>query len=355
MEADLEIRLLFLSLFRPVRTDSALKLEWFPAAAVTAGLRVRGLHLPVRTRRRGCMQSYDVVTIGGGPAGLAGALWLARYRLSTCLFDSNQPRNAPTWAVHGYLGLPDPPPETLRQVGREQAIAAGATIVDATVAGVSGASDDFMVTTTTGSAVRARRILFATGLRDIIPEIRGLSSFYGTSIWHCPDCDGPGIEGLRVGVIGWGRKIAVFCMEMLTWTDRLTILTHGHSPDFPERSRQALERFGIGLRTTAIDRIEGAHGHVQRVAFTDGTAEPFDALFFHIAYGPGCSIPAELGCEADEEGILQVDADCQTTVAGVYAAGDITPGSKLAIRSAAEGTRAAVGIYRSLLPHERRV
>ena len=109
------------------------------------------------------------------------------------------------------------------------------------------------------------------------------------------------------------------------------------------------------MNTSPIKAIEGSSGAVERVVYADGGSEPFDALFFHIAYGPGCGIPAALGCEADDEGILKVDSNLQTTVPGVYAAGDITPGSKLAIRAAAEGTRAAIGIYRSLLPRERRV
>jgi thioredoxin reductase len=299
--------------------------------------------------------AYDAVVIGGGPAGLAGALWLARYRLRTCVVDAGDPRNATTWAVHGYLGVPDPAPDELRRIGRDQAVAAGADYVEATVVDVAGEVGDFEVKLADGPGIGARRILFATGLRDIIPEIPGLMDHYGTSIWHCPDCDGPGITGMRVGVIGWGRQIAAFCMEMLTWTDQLTILTHGHRPDMPDRARAALDRFDIEVVTEPIARIEGSEGLVQRVVHADGSRRRFDSLFFHIAYGPGCSIPAELGCDADEEGILQVDSDFQTTVPGVYAAGDITAGSKLAIRCAADGTRAAIGIYRSLLPRERRV
>jgi thioredoxin reductase len=300
-------------------------------------------------------ERYDVIVVGGGPTGLAAALWLARYTLRVCLFDAGNPRNAPTWAVHGYLGLEDPAPEDLRRVGRAQASAAGAQLVDATVRDVTGEIDGFTIELEDGRSTRAARVLFATGLRDIIPEIPGLLDHYGTSIWHCPDCDGPGIAGMKVGVIGWGRQIAAFCMEMLTWTDDLVILTHGHEPDLPDRSREALNRFGIEVHTGSIARIEGAEGLVQKIVHTDGTERRFDALFFHIAYGPGCSIPANLGCGADDGGILEVDENFETTVPGVYAAGDITPGSKLAIRGAADGTRAAVGIYRSLLPPERRV
>lgn len=298
---------------------------------------------------------YDAVVIGGGPAGLACVLWLARYRLRARLFDSGDPRNAPTWAVHGYLGLKDIAPMQLRRIGREQALSAGAEIEAATVLSVSGEKDAFDVELTDGRHVGARRVVFATGLRDIIPEIPGLQEFYGTSIWHCPDCDGPTVQDLRVGVIGWGRSIVAFCMEMLTWTDRMTVLTHGKDAEMPPESREALRRFNLDLRTEAIERLEGSDGAVERVVLRGGEELAVDAMFFHIAYGPGCSIPAELGCEADEDGSLLVDADHETSVAGIYAAGDITRGSKLAIRAAAEGTRAAIGVRRSLLPPERQV
>jgi thioredoxin reductase (NADPH) len=94
---------------------------------------------------------------------------------------------------------------------------------------------------------------------------------------------------------------------------------------------------------------------VETAVFVDGSEERFDSIFFHIATGPGCSIPAALGCKADEEGILEVDNDFNTNVPGIFAAGDVTPGSKSALRAASEGARAAIGIYRSLLPEERKV
>lgn len=300
-------------------------------------------------------EEYDAVVIGGGPAGLACALWLARYRARVRLFDSGDPRNAPTWAVHGYLGLEDIAPMQLRRIGREQALSAGAEIEAATVASVAGKIDEFEVRLTDGRSVRARRVVFATGLRDIIPEIPGLLDFYGTSIWHCPDCDGPGVQDLRIGVIGWGRSIVAFCMEMLTWTDSITVFTHGRESEMPPHALDALGRFGLPLRTEPIARLEGRDGKVERVVLGGGEEIEVDAMFFHIAYGPGCSIPAELDCNADDEGMLIVDHDFETSVPGIYAAGDITHGSKLAIRAAADGTRAAVGVRRSLLPPERKV
>jgi thioredoxin reductase len=298
---------------------------------------------------------YDVVVIGGGPAGLSGALWLARYRRKVRVFDAEDPRNAATWAVHGYPGLHDIAPQDLRKTLKLQAVDAGAEYERGVVLTVEGEQDDFKVTLEDGRVFGARRLLLATGLKDIVPEIPGLQDFYGSSIWHCPDCDGPSVVDRKVGVIGWGRQIAAYCMYFLTWTERLTVLTHGHPPDLEEKARAALERWNIPVREDVIERLEGEGGQVQRVVYHDGSTEDYDALFFHIASGPGSSFAADMGCQADEDGILEIDKEYQTTVPGVYAAGDIVPGSRLAIRAASEGVRAAVGIHKSLIDDDRRL
>ncbi|MBB4638297.1 thioredoxin reductase [Longimicrobium terrae] len=298
---------------------------------------------------------YDAIVIGGGPAGLAGGLWLARYRRKVRIFDTEDPRNAVTWGVHGYLGLQDPPPAELRRIGKLQAVDAGAEYERCTVVSITGGKDEWMLETEDGRTFGARRILMATGLRDIKPEIEGLDDFYGSSIWHCPDCDGLSAADKNVGVIGWGRQIAAFCMYMLTWTDKLTILTDGHPAEIEDAAKRALERWNIPVREDVIERLEGKDGIVEQVVFADGSTQQFEAMFFHIASGPGSTFPADLGCQADEDGILEVDRDFETTVPGLYAAGDITPGSRLAMRAAADGIRAALGIHKSLIPDDRRL
>lgn len=300
---------------------------------------------------------YDVVVVGGGPAGLASALWLARYRRKVRVFDAEDPRNAASWAVHGYPGIQDPTPVELRRTLKLQAVDAGAEYEPACVERVEGEEDRFTVALADGRTFGARRVLIATGLRDIVPEIPGLQTFYGGSIWHCPDCDGPSVPGKRLGIIGWGRGIVHFCLYMLTWTDRMTVLTHGREPEMDDDARAALARWSIPIRTDAIERLEGNEGtqQVERVVFEDGEEMEVDAMFFHIAVGPGSTLPVDLGCEADEDGLLRVDSDFRTTVPGVYAAGDITPGSRLTVRAAYEGVRGAVAIHKSLIPAERRI
>ena len=298
---------------------------------------------------------YDAIVIGGGPAGLAAALWLARYRRTVRLFDAQDPRNKETWAVHGYFGVDDPPPLELRRIGREQAGSAGAELEAAVVKTVGGAIDGFQVTLADDRVFRSRRLLFATGLKDIVPEVPGFDDFYGSSIWHCPDCDGPSVVGKKVGILGWGTSIAKYALYFLIWTDQLTVLTHSHPKDMSDEALATLKEYGIPVNQKAITALEGAEGKLERVAFHDGTSEDFEALFFHVACGPGSTLPQDIGCEVDDEGILQVDKEFATSVPGVYAAGDITPGARLVVRAAFEGTRAAMGIHKSLIPEEERI
>lgn len=300
-------------------------------------------------------EQYDVIVIGGGPAGLAAALWLRRYRRTVRLFDAQDPRNKETWAVHGYFGVDDPSPLELRRIGRQHATDAGAELEAAVVKMVRGRVDDFTVTLADDREFRSRRLLFATGLKDIKPEIPGFDELYGTSIWHCPDCDGPYVEGKKVGIIGWGTSIAKFALYFLIWTDDLTVLTHSHARDMSPEAVETLAQHGIGVDKRAITRLEGENGKLESVVFHDGHREPFDALFFHIATGAGSTLPQDMGCRIDAEGILEVDRDFETTIPGVYAAGDITPGTRLVIRAAYEGTRAAMGIHKSLIPQEEKV
>jgi thioredoxin reductase len=300
-------------------------------------------------------EAYDVVIIGGGPAGLSAGLWLARYRRRTIVVDAGDPRNAETWAVHGYPGVDEVAPYELRRRLREQAITAGSEIRAAMVNAVEGREDDFRVTLSDGHELRARRVLLCTGLKDILPEIPGFDELYGKSIWHCPDCDGPGVQGKKVGIIGWGTAIAKYALYFLVWTDQLTVLTHSHDRDMSPEALEALAEQGIRVDKRAITRLDGENGKLRCVVYHDGEEEPFDALFFHIATGAGSTLPQDMGCTIDAEGILEVDKDFATTVPGVYAAGDITPGTRLVVRAAYEGTRAAMGIHKSLIPPEEKV
>jgi thioredoxin reductase len=312
-------------------------------------------------------QIYDCIVIGAGPAGLSAALFLARYRRRVLTFHHNSPRNLYSHGVHGFLGHHGIMPEELLARGRDEVTQHGGLIVEGCVTNVEKIADEhFRVSTGDGEngeedfrqSFEARRILLATGLRDLTPDCPGFPDFYGVTVHHCPDCDGYEVSDKRVAVLSRGHEAIGFTLNLLTWTDKLTLLTNGDEGDIQAEHRAKLDRFKIPLMKERIKALEGntETKHIERVRFEDGGALECDALFFNLGTEMSGELHEMLGCQLDEEcGLIAVDDEQQTSVPGVYAAGDITPHSQLAIVAAAEGAMAAIHIHKSLIPQERRI
>lgn len=292
----------------------------------------------------------DVVVVGGGPAGLSAALWLGRYDRSVRVYDAGTGRNQPAGGVHGYPGLRDPTPAQLRSELRGQAGEAGATIVTDNVARVEGEKGRFLLTTDSDEQIACARIVLAYGLRDYIPAIPGFEEHYGRAVFHCPDCDGPTVRGRSVGVLGWDRPAAALALFLLNWTQDVTLLAHGCRIEIDDRGLDTLSSAGIAIRPEPVERAVGSGGALGGVRLEGGDRVELSAIFFHLGYEPRCELANTLGCALDEQGAIIVDRGQETSVQGVYAAGDITGPPHLAIAAAAEGVRAALTAHRSLLP-----
>jgi thioredoxin reductase len=299
--------------------------------------------------------TYDCIIIGGGPAGLTCAIFLGRYRRNVLLIHDNKPRNYASRAIHGFLGQHDIPPNELLARGRAEAAKAGVEISEGTVSNVCRNGDVFEVITSSGKW-RGRRVVLAYGVRDKLPDIPNLERYYGGSIFHCPDCDGYEVTGKRVAVIGWGKKAVGLALKLLQWTDQLTVLTHGHEREWSKEHTSKLLSHGIGIKDEKINGLEGDGDIVKAAVLSTGERVAVDAMFFTIGVERSCTLAEELGCEVDgEKPNIVVDDHKQTTVEGVYAVGDLVPGSQLAITSAADGAIAAIAVNRSLLPPSRLV
>jgi thioredoxin reductase len=298
---------------------------------------------------------HDCIIIGGGPAGLTCAVFLGRYRRRVLLLDNGKPRNYASRAIHGFLGQHGIPPAELLARGREEARQAGVTICDATVEKVNRVGDSFEVITT-AATFRARRIVLAYGVRDIVPDVPEIERYYGGSIFHCPDCDGYEVTGKRVGVIGWGKRAVSLSLKLLTWTDQLTIFTHGQPRGWSNAQTTKLLKNGIGTKDERIVALVGRDAQVDAAVLSTGERVSVAALFFSIGVERSCALAEDLHCKVDKNrpNIL-VDDSKRTSVEGVYAVGDLAPGAQLAITSAADGAIAALAIHRSLLPPLRRL
>lgn len=300
-------------------------------------------------------ETLDVLVVGGGFAGLAAALWLARFHRRVRVCDSGVPRNEPTWAVHGYPGIPDVPPHELRHLIREQAAAAGAQLVEGRVASVEGEKNSFRGRLDSGEEVRARRVLLAYGLRDRLPGLPGVEALYGISVFHCPDCDGPSMARAHVAVFGRDRAAANLALYLAHWAETTTLLTGGEAPDLETEALETLRRAPIALREEPIAELEARSGRLAAIRFQSGESLPVEGLFFHLGADDASDVARRIGCAFDEEGYVRTDSSGETTVEGLYAAGDITGHPHLAVWASAEGVRAALAIHRSLLPQSLRV
>ncbi|HUP89691.1 MAG TPA: NAD(P)/FAD-dependent oxidoreductase [Longimicrobiales bacterium] len=298
------------------------------------------------------MTDYEAIVVGGGPAGITTGLWLARYRRKVLVLDSGRPRNDATWAVHGYPGIVDPPPHELRRILNDQAVAAGAEREAAIVVSIKGEKNDFNIMLEDDRCISARRVVLAYGRQDVLPEIEGLDELYGISVFHCPDCDGPSMLDQRVGVYGNDRSAAILALYLLTWAKKVTLLTDGYELNVKDEARKVVSHYGIDVVDNKIRCLCRDGDRLSAVEFNDGDALPLDGLFFHLGSHPSTDIAHHLGCERDEDGNLVVDNSHETSVPGIYGAGDLIGGPYLAVNAAANGAKTAIAVHKSLLPPE---
>jgi thioredoxin reductase len=301
------------------------------------------------------MSVYDVAIVGGGPAGLTAAQWLGRYLHSVVLVDSGDPRNWQTRGINGYLGLPGVTPAVLRGAGRDDARKWGAELVDGCVDLVVRDGEHFRVSLESGRLIESRRLLLAYGVKDIWPDIPGLEHCYGETAYHCPDCDGHQTRGKKTAVVGVGRKAVGLALDLATWTRELVVCTNGHDPDLTAPLLARLDALNIPVLVSRVRRMVNTDGRLTALELEDGMQLDCDLLFFSIGHYPADDLAQRLGCERNDEGCIVVDDRFETTVADVYAAGDITPGTQIALAAAAGGAKAAVAIHHSLLSPELRL
>ena len=296
--------------------------------------------------------AFDVAIVGGGPAGLSASIFLARFLHSVVVIDSGDPRNWETRGINAFLGLPSITPADLRAKGRDEARKYGVKLVDDCVQSVAKASDDrFALTLDSGGDYNARRLLLAIGLKDVWPDIPGLGRVYGETAHVCPDCDGYEARDKKTVVIGNGRKAVGMALNLATWTRDIIICTNGLPPemDQPEYCEK-LDRSNVPVITDRVLRVGESRGKLHCLELEGGMSLDAEKLFFAIGQYPADDLGAQLGCKRDAGGHIVVDRLYNTSVENVFAAGDIVPGSQLAIAAAADGAIAALSIHKSLVP-----
>lgn len=300
--------------------------------------------------------TYDVVIVGGGPAGLNCALWLSRYMHKVLVIDAGDPRNWETRGIHGYLGLEGIAPPELRKRGRAECERFGTSFASARVSAVERTADDhFRIALQDGVTVTAARLVLAIGVQDQWPAAPGLERCYGSTAHVCPDCDGYEALNKKTVVIASGRKAVGMALALTTWTRQIVICTNGEPANVTQQQLGKLDALNIPILEARITCVMSANGEAQSVDLEGGMRLDCDQIFFSIGQEPADDLGATLGCKRDDIGRVITDDHFHTSVHNVYAAGDTIHGPQLAIAAAAGGAVAAVSIHHSLLPEGRKL
>jgi len=299
---------------------------------------------------------WDVVIVGGGPAGLSAALNLARARRRVLVLDSNRPRNSATFRSHGFLSRDGISPLELRRLGREELEAyPNASYERAVVNAVTPLREgralpealdgrfaiDSTYTTTT--------LVIATGLREQQPALPSLRQFYGTSIHSCMECDGYEYSDRPIALIGESNDLAARALLLSQWSRDLVVFTNGVGV-VSEGDEARLGELGIRVDRRLVADVAGDRDGVTGVVLADGETIPRVGVFVRPQYTPALDYIEPLGVARDSDDLIVVDAVGRTSVTGVYAIGDCTPpGPQQLIVAAGQGGIVAAAINRDLL------
>ncbi|WP_326950534.1 NAD(P)/FAD-dependent oxidoreductase [Amycolatopsis sp. NBC_01307] len=292
--------------------------------------------------------SYDVVVVGGGAAGLNAALMLGRARRRVAVVDGGAPRNAPAAHMHGFLSRDGLPPDELLKIGREELAGYGVDLVDDDVTSLE---PGFTLRLAGDRVLTARRVLYATGVHDDLPDLPGLRESWGTDAVTCPYCHGYEVRDRPLGVLGTEAASVEHALLVRQWSPDVVYFAHTAPPSEEDRTR--LDARGIRVVEGTVTAVRREDGELTGVELGSRFV-PRAALFIRTRTVPHDAHLRELGC-AVENDVVKVDPSGQTSVPGVWAAGNVVDARATVIIAAAQGAAAAGALNHDLVAEDVRM
>jgi thioredoxin reductase len=294
-------------------------------------------------------KQYDVIIVGGSYSGLAAAMSLGRALRKVLIIDSSSPCNRQTPYSHNFLTQDGKAPAEIASAARRQ-VEKYSTVEFFNGVVIRGAKTEngFEMHTASGDIFSAVKLIFATGIRDMLPDIDGITACWGISVLHCPFCHGYEVKGEKTGILGNGADGYELASLITNWTNDLTLFTNGTSTLTAEQTVN-LKKHHIKIIETDIALLEQNEGCVQYIVFGDGSKSPVKAIYTRAPFRQHCHVPESLGCELTEDGYIKVNPLQETTINGVYACGDNTTRIRTVANAVAAGTTAGMMVSRQLI------
>lgn len=293
-------------------------------------------------------QKFEVIIIGGSYSGLSAAMALGRSLRKVLIIDSGSPCNKQTPHSHNFITHDGAEPSAIAQKAKSQVLHYRTVhFLEDKATNATKAEDGFSVQTESGKEFKAQKVVFATGVKDIMLPIKGFSDCWGISVVHCPYCHGYEIKGKKTGIIANGEMALHLAPLVRNLTTDPTILTNGKVEFTPEQVAR-LDQNKVRIEEKAIVEIEHQHGYMENIVFSDGTKEPFAATYAVVPFAQHSNLPELLGCQLNEQGYIEVDVMGKTTVEGVFACGDNTTRMRSVANAVASGNMAGAVINMEL-------
>ncbi|MBF2708077.1 NAD(P)/FAD-dependent oxidoreductase [Flavobacterium soyangense] len=294
-------------------------------------------------------KKFDVIIVGGSYSGLAAGMALGRALKEVLIIDSGKPCNAQTPHSHNFLTQDGKTPAAIATLAKQQ-VEDYDTVTFFNGLATNGKKTDngFEIQVTSGETFEANKLIFATGIKDEMPDIEGFSDCWGISMLHCPYCHGYEVRDEKTGIFGNGEHGNELAKLISNWTNDLTLYTNGKSTLTNVQSEK-LEKHQINIVENEIERLEHSNGYLQNIIFKDGSKAEVKAMYSRNSFAQHCSIPEALGCELNEEGYIKVNPFQETTVEGIFACGDSTTRIRTVANSVAMGTTAGMTASKKMI------
>lgn len=297
-------------------------------------------------------KNYDAIIIGGSYSGLAAGMALGRALRQVLIIDSGNPANAQTPHSHNFLTHDGKTPAEIANIARQQ-VEKYNTVKFMKGLAIKGTKDQtgFDLETDTGERFRGRKLIFATGVKDIMSAIPGFAACWGKSVLHCPYCHGYEVRGTKTGILGNGDSGFELSSLISNWTSDLTLYTNGKSTLTPEQTLR-LEKHKININEAEIEKLEHRDGYLQNITFRNGNKAPVRVMYARSPFVQHSDIPESLGCELTGEAYIKVSEINETSVHGIFACGDNTTRLRTVANAVAMGTTTGMMLNKQLIEEE---
>ena len=291
---------------------------------------------------------YDVIIVGGSYAGLSAAMALGRLLKSVLIIDSGLPCNRQTPHSHNFITQDGETPSRIAAQAKDQVLAYNTVSFYQGVA-QSGkqVATGFEITTDSNDIFNSKKLIFATGIKDMMPAIEGISACWGISVIHCPFCHGYEFKDKKTAILANSDKAVHLASLVRNLTKDITIVTNGPKA-FTLEQQVKLERNTISILETPITEVKHKKGYLESVVCKDNSIVNFEVMYAAVAFEQHCMIPKQLGCELTETGYIKVDAFQKTSIDGIYACGDSTNMFRSVSAAVASGSLAGAMVVKAL-------